>query len=130
LTSLFGKRGDYLGYHDRVRQGDAEKPADFEPKQLWAPATTGVVAVPNARDPLWSIALVPAPGANLVRFHGQFAPNARWRAFITSFAPAKRKRPRLTPLKSSDNEEYRGRSCCVARSQSPRWLASAEGDAS
>jgi hypothetical protein len=39
------------------------------------------------------IALVPAPGANLVRFHGQFAPNARWRAFITSFAPAKRKRP-------------------------------------
>ena len=55
LTTLFGRRGDYLGYHDRVRHGDAEKPADFDPKQLWAPATTGVVAVPNARDPLWSV---------------------------------------------------------------------------
>ncbi len=39
------------------------------------------------------IALLPAPGANLVRFHGQFAPGARWRAHITRAATVKRKPP-------------------------------------
>lgn len=37
------------------------------------------------------IALLPAPGTNLVRFHGQFAPGARWRPVITAVAAAKRK---------------------------------------
>ena len=40
---------------DAAYTGEAERPADFDPKQRWAPATTGVVAVPNARDPLWSV---------------------------------------------------------------------------
>ncbi len=37
------------------------------------------------------IALLPAPGTNLVRFHGQFAPGARWRPVITAVAATKRK---------------------------------------
>ena len=37
------------------------------------------------------IALLPAPGTNLVRFHGQFAPGARWRPVITAVAATKRR---------------------------------------
>ena len=37
------------------------------------------------------IALLPAPGANLLRFHGQFAPGARWRPVIAAVAATKRK---------------------------------------
>ena len=39
------------------------------------------------------IVLLPAPGTNLVRFHGQFAPGARWRSVITAVAAPERKRP-------------------------------------
>ena len=50
------------------------------------------------------IALLPAPGTNLVRFHGQFAPGARWRSVITPGAANKGKQPA-----APQNEEQRQR---------------------
>ena len=56
------------------------------------------------------IALLPAPGANLLRFHGQFAPGARWRSVITAVAATKRKQPA-----APQNEEQRQRRMSWAR---------------
>ena len=39
------------------------------------------------------IALLPAPHTNLVRFHGQFTPNTRWRVHITRAASTRRTQP-------------------------------------
>jgi hypothetical protein len=50
------------------------------------------------------IALLPAPGTNLLRFHGQFAPGARWRSHITRAAAVKRSKPPEPP-----DEEQRQR---------------------
>ncbi|MBM4345834.1 MAG: transposase [Deltaproteobacteria bacterium] len=51
------------------------------------------------------IALLPAPGANLLRFHGQFAPGARWRAQIT--AGAARARKATAPPKDEEQRQRR-----------------------
>jgi hypothetical protein len=50
------------------------------------------------------LALLPAPGANLLRLHGQFAPGARWRALIVRAATVKR-----APPPAVDSEEKRQR---------------------
>jgi len=51
------------------------------------------------------IALLPAPGANLLRFHGQFAPGARWRAHVT--AGAGRVRKATAPPKGDEQRHRR-----------------------
>jgi len=57
------------------------------------------------------LALLPAPGTNLVRFHGQFAPGARWRAFVARGAPAKAKR---IASAGEDSEQRRQRTMAWA----------------
>ena len=56
------------------------------------------------------IALLPAPGTNLLRFHGQFAPGARWRSVITAVAATKRKQ-----ASAPRDEEQRQRRMSWAR---------------
>ena len=56
LQGLFGSAAGYAEYYQSVCSGQAVLPPDFDPKGLWAPHSTGVVAVPNLAAPLWQIA--------------------------------------------------------------------------
>ncbi len=56
LQSSFGSQADYSQYFDSVRDGTATAPEDFDAKRLWAPGSTGAVAVPNLAEPLWQLA--------------------------------------------------------------------------
>jgi hypothetical protein len=72
-------------------------------KTPWRDGTTHVLF-----EPLDFIsrlaALIPRPGINLTRYHGVFAPNSRWRAWIT---PARRGKRRPTDQHLTAPEKHR-----------------------
>lgn len=56
LQALYGDQGGYLEYFRLIDAGALPVPSDFDPNQLWAPHSTGAVAVPDLSVPLWRLA--------------------------------------------------------------------------
>lgn len=56
LQDAFGGPGAYLDHSRRVADGRLKPPEDFDEKQLWAPHSTGSVAVPDLVDPTFDLA--------------------------------------------------------------------------
>lgn len=56
LQGIFGSQAAYMEYFQSVREGAARGPDDFDAKRLWAPGSTGVVAVPDLSAPMWQLA--------------------------------------------------------------------------
>lgn len=56
LQSLYGSVGQYEAEYARTLTGGAPASPDFDPTRLWAPHSTGVVAVPDLHSPLWEVA--------------------------------------------------------------------------
>ena len=55
LQRSFGGPGAYLSYFEGVRSGKEPEPADFDGAKLWAPDSTGSVAVPDLNKSLWRV---------------------------------------------------------------------------
>jgi len=56
LQAIFGTRETYQQMYDARRLGQVPALTEFDPKHLWAPHSTGTVAVPDASQPLWRVA--------------------------------------------------------------------------
>lgn len=56
LQGLFGSQAEYLAYYWSVASGAMRTPDDFDATRLWSPHSTGSVAVPDPRQPLWEVA--------------------------------------------------------------------------
>jgi len=56
LQRMYGTREDYIAYYRETHDGKRQPPAGFDASQLWRPQSTGAVAVPHIREPLWRLA--------------------------------------------------------------------------
>jgi REP element-mobilizing transposase RayT len=56
LQGQFGSRAAYLERFRAAAGGVLPDPSEFDPQRLWAPLSTGTVAIPDAREPLWAVA--------------------------------------------------------------------------
>ena len=56
LQGMFGSQQAYLQQYDLRRLGQVPELTEFDPKHLWVPHSTGTVAVPDTKRPLFQIA--------------------------------------------------------------------------
>ena len=56
LQEIFGSQQAYVQQYEARRLGQMPIITEFDPKRLWAPNSTGTVALPDLDQPLWQVA--------------------------------------------------------------------------